>query len=867
MTGTIIDNLIDQLEQRFQYEKRSQVCLWFDEKQEFARLLPALQCNLTERKQSPFILLEYEAEANHGQIWLKYSIHRILAGTAAAEELRRLRFVIYVPLSEDRLDMAADNNGDDGACLDLLEEYRTGGVLWRIGGKRPTLFAFLRVTGVALPDNPTDQRRLWDGGSDSLLSKYVAKFADRPADFWATQLTPDLAQSRLIGDVDQTILELALEPEETWKTLQQKGLDREFLAMVRERYGFERPVHSPGEWIEEFVTVLALTETFIGYGEPSDFPFADRLPALDVRPNHRQFLERWLRDAEYRAAWDRWVEAVEAKVDLTAWAKGRTGLSFGFPHLSWLRLKQTYEAFETAAAKDSTTTAFFEYHAGMVVKEAEFAKASAQGGNKWVLLRDLRAFTDDCAKGVARVQNANSVDDLVRVYVEHAGLIEWRHINLRRGADEEGYGTVAQVADRAYAVYALTLNDAFFKRVADAGMLEVPGVPGVTPHMEHTIWKAKGRRAVVIVDALRYDCALALRDRLRDHTVEVKPVLAVLPTVTPVGMTALLPLGDGPMSVKIEGNAIHPMFNKKDTSVRDNRLAILKAFGADCRDISDIEESPNSPSGLGELLVVFGHEEVDHIGHGQAGNLIRHVHLEIDRLARLVRKLHGWGYGRVHVITDHGFILLDETKLPNEVPCDKSWCHVLKERFALVPANADLPLVRLPFAWDAEMRVAVPPGMAFFKAEKSFSHGGAAVQEIIIPHLISHGQAVIEKRVGVEVVLPAYELQRTAVKVILRPASAPTSKTGQMALFAESGRTLSLDVVRRDTDGKTASVLAGKPKEVRLEAQGQEQSVTLFFHSAERFQAGGLLELDIRDVETLEQFPPGGIKLTAGRDM
>jgi len=56
-------------------------------------------------------------------------------------------------------------------------------------------------------------------------------------------------------------------------------------------------------------------------------------------------------------------------------------------------------------------------------------------------------------------------------------------------------------------------------------------------------------------------------------------------------------------------------------------------------------------------------------------------------------------------------------------------------------ASADLPLVRLPFAWDPEMRVAVPPGLAFFKAEKSFSHGGAAVQELIIPHLVSRGQA------------------------------------------------------------------------------------------------------------------------------
>ena len=153
-------------------------------------------------------------------------------------------------------------------------------------------------------------------------------------------------------------------------------------------------------------------------------------------------------------------------------------------------------------------------------------------------------------------------------------------------------------------------------------------------------------------------------------------------------------------------------------------------------------------------MVVFGHDEVDDIGHGDAQTLIRHINLEIERLARLIRKLHRWGYGRVHVVTDHGFILLDESKLPDEVPCEKDWCNVLKERFALVPAKADLPLVRFPFAWDPDMHVAVPPGMAFFKAEKSFSHGGATLQELVITHLISRGHAAQEKRVGVEVVLP-----------------------------------------------------------------------------------------------------------------
>ena len=88
-----------------------------------------------------------------------------------------------------------------------------------------------------------------------------------------------------------------------------------------------------------------------------------------------------------------------------------------------------------------------------------------------------------------------------------------------------------------------------------------------------------------------------------------------------------------------------------------------------------------------------------------------------------------------------------------------------------------------------------------------------------------------------------------------------------MTLLTESGRTLSVNVLRREPEGRNASVLAGNAKEVRVEAQGQEQGVTLFFHSAARFLAGELLELDIRDIETLEQFPPGGIKLTVGRDM
>ena len=860
----ILPALVDQFRQRFQHEKRAQVCLWFDEKAEFVRLLPSLQDHLQAMQAPPFRILQYDAERRHGQIWVKHRIYRTLEALPA-EERPRQRFVVWLPLAEDRL----EHGGPDGEpALDLLAEYRIAGVTWRVGGKRPTLFRFLKHAGVELPAAPGDQRRLYEGGRDSLLAKYVAKFADRPAAFWRKGLGPELAQSRLIGDVDQAILDLAVSPETTWQDLDEKGLAPEFLALVWERYGFDGPRDGPAAWVAALVAVLALTETFLGYGERADFPLAERLPPVAVRPHHRQLLQRWLRDSESRTAWDRWIQDVEATVDLSVWAEDKPGFCFGFPHLVRMRWRQVAEAFAAAAPKSSTTAVFFGEHGELIAREAEYSKASPSPSGSWVLLHQLQRLVGACERATQRAEQADTVDALVRVFVDQAATVDATHIEVRRHAEQQNQPTVSAVADRAYATYTNTLNSRFFERYVGSGNADIPKLPYVTEHLEAHLWTTQGRRAVLVVDALRYDCAHLVRQALPNLDVKLEPLRAALPTVTPVGMTALLPLSATEVSFDVKGNGLHPRLDGKDAAARNTRIAFLQAFGADCRPIDDLEARANPPDALGDLLVVFGHEEVDHLGHGSADALVRHVHLEIERIARLVRKLHGWGYPEVHVVTDHGFILLDEDRLPDEVRCDKDWCRVRKARFALVPAEADLPIASLPFDWDPALRVALPPGLAFFQAEQAFSHGGAALQELVIPHLVSRSQVAAGKRIGVEVVLPTFELLRAAVKVALRPTLPESATAGQMALFPATGRTLHLDVLRTDEKGTRVSVLAaGRAKEVRVDADASERNATLFFDSAQSFSAGELLELDIRDVETTEQFPPGGVKLTVGRDL
>src|SRR5208337_5317231 len=98
----LLESLTNQINARFLHEKRAQVCLWFDEKREFVRLLPAFQSHLSSTEKPPFALLEYDASQCHGQIWLKHQIHVTLA-SLSTKERKKQRFVIYLPLSEDRL--------------------------------------------------------------------------------------------------------------------------------------------------------------------------------------------------------------------------------------------------------------------------------------------------------------------------------------------------------------------------------------------------------------------------------------------------------------------------------------------------------------------------------------------------------------------------------------------------------------------------------------------------------------------------------------------------------------------------------------------------------------------------------------------
>jgi hypothetical protein len=137
-----------------------------------------------------------------------------------------------------------------------------------------------------------------------------------------------------------------------------------------------------------------------------------------------------------------------------------------------------------------------------------------------------------CGKGRKAVQRAKSSGDLAKVYCEFAGAIDRAHSQLKAAGEEHEVPEVVSVVDRGHGDYANELNQRFFEYYSDNESLDIKGVPFVTDYLDAQIWSAGGRRAVVIVDALRYDCAMALADRLRGQEVRIDALRGMLPTVS-----------------------------------------------------------------------------------------------------------------------------------------------------------------------------------------------------------------------------------------------------------------------------------------------------------------------------------------------
>lgn len=230
---------------------------------------------------------------------------------------------------------------------------------------------------------------------------------------------------------------------------------------------------------------------------------------------------------------------------------------------------------------------------------------------------------------------------------------------------------------------------------------------------------------VIFVDGLRMDVAQRLRLALAEGGVNARldRRIAPFPTMTASGKPAVAPL-----AAALQGGSEFCAAGPDGKDIKAPGLrALLEAAGVSPFKAGEVGD----PEGRGWTEAA----DLDKIGHDLGHKLVDRIDNEVDEIALRVRELHSAGWKAVHVVTDHGWLLmpggLDKVELPQHLTESR------KERCARLTSGAgvvDQP--EFPWVFDVSVRMVSPRGSAAFEKGVVYTHGGMSPQEVVIPHLV-----------------------------------------------------------------------------------------------------------------------------------
>ena len=364
----------------------------------------------------------------------------------------------------------------------------------------------------------------------------------------------------------------------------------------------------------------------------------------------------------------------------------------------------------------------------------------------------------------------NTPDEYVMRYQEDYYVID----QLYRQAEElffkidpscDLFSTIQQTKgklDQNYSKLCNRMNLEWTRCIKDAGGMKEVHLLRQSDFYEERIKPIQKKVVVIVSDALRYEVAQELIGELAKsrHIANLKPALAMLPSETKYCKPSLLPHHE----LKLYG-----LGDKQDMAVdnhildtTEKRSEHLQRFrdGAICvpfETVAEYNQDKNREIFKHSLVYIF-HDIIDKTGHdGNAKQVVQSCHEAITELATMIPKIHAsYNVTEVYVTSDHGFLFndivfaeKDKHKISEET-MERSSRYYLTTSDKEVNGIVKFPLDEVSAMVNgADVFVAVPQGTNRLAAPSGgymFTHGGASMQELIIPVITSRQERTDSKQ-------------------------------------------------------------------------------------------------------------------------
>ena len=426
---------------------------------------------------------------------------------------------------------------------------------------------------------------------------------------------------------------------------------------------------------------------------------------------------------------------------------------------------------------------------------------------------------------------------------QHVGNRLFTALNQDHGQERDILERLTSLINGKYAnQVVLPMNQAF-----QAHLETLPQWKFLTHRMQVDFYRqnltegesSKRKVFVIVSDALRYEVATELMERIQEtnrYTVSLTPMVAALPSYTKLGMAALLPHQnqmDASKSIAFAERLPEILVDGKPTNSLEDRKAILaETLGTAGGTAIRSEELLSTPrEAMLELqrnnrVVYVFHNEIDATGDAQKSEtqVLEAASRTVDTLLALIKKLAGPNHVKNFFITsDHGFLYQDLPVADSDFlscPDSEKAAEFRSRRFLM---GKDLPESESLMSFDCQRlglggqtRVQIPRSVSRLRLNGSgsrYTHGGAALQEIVIPLLQVQYKPVDNTELVTVQLLHEGSNRMTTSQLVVRffqskpVAGKVLARTLRVGLYTQDGKTLlsNQQVLRFASESKQAN--------------------------------------------------------------
>lgn len=275
---------------------------------------------------------------------------------------------------------------------------------------------------------------------------------------------------------------------------------------------------------------------------------------------------------------------------------------------------------------------------------------------------------------------------------------------------------------------------------------------------------------VIISDALRYECGVELAGEINmisRFQANLEMMVAAIPSYTQLGMASLLPHNE----LKFDGESDTILVDGLSSMGSENRERILQYNTQRTAKTLQAQEFLLMKSADRRILtreydiIYIYSNKIDKVGDDRVteGEIFKATQEEIKQLKDMVVAAISANASRVLVTSDHGFIYQDSSVDESDFIATKFKGETFKEnrRFVLGSKLVDDDTASMHFkAKDlmiqSDADVLIAKGINRYRikgAGSRFVHGGASLQEIIIPLLdITKGREETVREVEIDII-------------------------------------------------------------------------------------------------------------------